>query len=66
MPAISVPILFLLVPLALVLAGLGVYGFLWAVRSGQYEDVDTPAVRMLLEDEERNSARKARAGKTDS
>jgi cbb3-type cytochrome oxidase maturation protein len=56
MMAISLPILFVLVPVALLLAGLGVYGFLWAVRSGQYEDVDTPALRLLLEDEETSSA----------
>jgi cbb3-type cytochrome oxidase maturation protein len=44
-------ILFLLVPLAIVLAGAGVLAFRWAVRSGQYDDVDTPAIRMLLDDE---------------
>ena len=51
--AISLPILFLLVPIALALAGAGVYGFLWAVRNGQYEDVDTPSIRLILEDEEK-------------
>lgn len=25
--------------------------FLWAVRSGQYDDAETPAMRMLFEDE---------------
>ena len=44
-------VLYLLVPLALVLAGAGVAAFLWAVRSGQFDDVDTPALRVLLEDE---------------
>lgn len=44
-------ILYLLVPLALVLAGVAVGGFLWAVRNGQYDDVETPAIRLLLEDE---------------
>ncbi len=53
MMAISLPILFLLVPMALLLAGAGVFGFMWAVRSGQYEDVDTPALRPLLEEEDR-------------
>ena len=53
MMAISLPILFVLIPVALLLAGIGVYGFTWAVRSGQYEDVDTPALRPLLEDEEK-------------
>jgi cbb3-type cytochrome oxidase maturation protein len=54
MPAVSIPILFLLVPVALLLAGAGVYGFLWAVRTGQYDDVDTPAVRVLLDDEDQS------------
>jgi cbb3-type cytochrome oxidase maturation protein len=44
-------ILYLLVPLALLLAAAGVWGFLWAVRTNQYDDVQTPAIRMLLDDE---------------
>lgn len=43
-------VLYLLIPAALVLAGLGVLGFRWAVRSGQYDDVNTPALRMLMDD----------------
>lgn len=45
-------VLYLLVPLALILAGAGVLGFRWAVRSGQFDDVETPALRVLLDDEE--------------
>lgn len=45
-------VLYVLVPLALVLAGVAVYGFLWAVQNGQYEDVHTPALRVLLDDED--------------
>lgn len=45
-------VLFLLVPLALALAGLGVWGFWWAVKSGQFDDVETPALRILLDDED--------------
>jgi len=44
-------ILLLLVPLAIVLAGLGAAAFWWAVRDGQFDDVETPAIRMLLDDE---------------
>ena len=41
----------------LILASLGVavaflLGFVWAVRSGQYEDTLTPSLRMLAEDAE--------------
>jgi cbb3-type cytochrome oxidase maturation protein len=44
-------ILYLLVPLALVLAGAGVYAFYWSVSSGQYDDTSTPALRVLMDDE---------------
>jgi len=43
-------ILYLLVPLALLLAGAAVYGFYWSVRDGQYDDTETPAIRILLDD----------------
>jgi cbb3-type cytochrome oxidase maturation protein len=45
-----VTILFALVPLALALLGLAIAAFLWAVRAGQFDDLDTPAVRILLDD----------------
>src|SRR5690606_2177636 len=38
-------VLYLLVPLAIVLAAVGVAAFLWAVRNGQFDDVETPALR---------------------
>ena len=44
-------ILYLLVPAAVLLAAIGVAAFAWAVRSGQFDDVDTPPVRALLDDE---------------
>lgn len=44
-------ILYVLVPLALLLAALAVYAFFWAARSGQFDDVRTPALRILLDDE---------------
>ena len=44
-------ILFALIPLAIALLGLAVWAFFWAVRAGQFDDLDTPAVRILLDDE---------------
>ena len=44
-------ILYILVPLALLLGTGAVLLFLWAVRDGQFEDLETPAVRVLLPDE---------------
>ena len=43
-------ILYLLVPLALLLAGISVVAFRWATQSGQFDDMDSPAVRMLDDD----------------
>ena len=42
---------FVLLPLALLIAGIAVALFVWAVRSGQFDDLDTPAVRILFDDE---------------
>ena len=43
-------IIFLLIGISLIVALLFLSAFLWAVRSGQYEDTYTPAVRMLFEE----------------
>jgi len=45
-------VLYIVLPLAIVLAGAGLAAFLWAVRKGQFVDLDTPAVRMLFDDDE--------------
>ncbi len=44
-------ILLFLVPLALALGLLALMAFLWALRSGQYEDLDGAAVRVLSDDD---------------
>lgn len=36
-----------LIPIALSLGGLGLVAFLWALKSGQYEDLDGASWRML-------------------
>ncbi len=43
--------LYLLIPLALVLLALSVWAFVWAVRRGQFDDLDSPAVQILLDDD---------------
>ena len=45
-------IVYVLLPLSLLLALGGLAAWFWAVRSGQFEDLDTPAMRALLDDEE--------------
>ena len=47
-------IIFLLIGISLVVALLFLGAFLWAVRSGQYEDTYTPAVRMLFDDADKD------------
>ena len=44
-------ILLLLIPLSLVLLGAALWAFVWAVRGGQYEDLDTPALDILVDDD---------------
>ncbi len=52
-------IVYLLVPLALLLAGLAVAAFVWSARRGQLDDLVTPALRMLHDDDEGPSAKPA-------
>jgi len=47
-----VNILLWLIPAALLLGLLGLLGFLWALKSGQFEDLDGAAHRILFEDED--------------
>ncbi len=42
-------ILFLL-PIAIILGGSFIVFFIWATKTGQYDDLDSPAKRMLFED----------------
>jgi len=48
-------VIFLLIPLSIVLGACFLGGFIWAVRSGQYEDTCTPSMRLLLDDPDPNS-----------
>ena len=43
-------ILFVLIPLAILLLAFAVWAFFWAVRAGQFDDLDTPPVRILLDE----------------
>ncbi|MBN8225809.1 MAG: cbb3-type cytochrome oxidase assembly protein CcoS [Xanthomonadales bacterium] len=44
-------ILLVLIPLSLVLLGLAVAAFVWAVKRGQFDDLDTPALDILEDDD---------------
>jgi len=40
----------ILLPLALLLGGVFVAAFLWSARTGQYDDLETPRHRLLLDE----------------
>lgn len=44
--------LFIMLPAAIFLGGLGVVFFIWSVRSGQFEDMEGPKYRILFDDDE--------------
>lgn len=44
-------VLFVVLPVALLLAAGAVAGFIWMVRTGQFDDLDTPAARILFDDD---------------
>ena len=44
-------IIYVLIPLGLLLMVLAVAAFFWAVRNGQYDDLESPAWRILLDDD---------------
>ncbi|MCX6162639.1 MAG: cbb3-type cytochrome oxidase assembly protein CcoS [Ignavibacteriae bacterium] len=46
-------VIVVLIGVSIVIAGGFLAAFLWAVKSGQYEDKYTPSVRMLFDDEEK-------------
>lgn len=44
-------VLFIVLPLAILLVAVAVGAYVWSARQGQFDDLDTPAVRMLHDDE---------------
>ena len=44
-------VLYIVVPLALLIVAGAVAAFIWATRSGQFDDLSTPGVRVLFDEE---------------
>ncbi len=44
-------ILYLLIPLGLLLLGAAVAAFFWAVGSGQFDDLESPAMSVIMDDD---------------
>lgn len=54
-------VIFVLLPVAVLLAIAFVVMFVWATRDGQFDDVSTPQVRVLFDDDQADAAKKPRA-----
>lgn len=44
-------ILLLLIPLSMLLVAAAVWALVWGVRNGQFDDMDSPAIDILVDDE---------------
>jgi cbb3-type cytochrome oxidase maturation protein len=44
-------IIYALIPISLLLLALAIGAFFWAIRSGQFDDLDSPARKILLDDD---------------
>ena len=49
-------ILYLLVPISVILVFLIAVTFWWSLRSGQYDDMEGPGYRMLMDDDKKRAA----------
>jgi len=45
-------ILYLLIPVGVLFLGAAIWLFIWSVRNGQYEDLEGPAHRILMDDDD--------------
>jgi cbb3-type cytochrome oxidase maturation protein len=46
-----VSILYLMIPMGIIIVVVAVWAFFWAVDSGQFDDLDSPGWRILLDDD---------------
>jgi cbb3-type cytochrome oxidase maturation protein len=58
-------ILYLLIPLAVGLMVVAIGFFLWTVRTGQYDDLEGPAHRILMDDDDPMIPKNARSSERD-
>lgn len=58
--------LLMLIPVALLLGGAGLAGFMWAMKSGQFDDLDGAASRILFDDDSLPAAKPPAAIKEDN
>lgn len=53
-------VIFIILPLAVIMAGIATFAFITSVRRGQYDDLDSPPWRMLFSDDDRPGDSSAR------
>jgi len=51
-------VLIYLIPIALFLGVLGLAAFIWSLKSGQYDDLDGAAMRILMDEEKDGEQKK--------
>jgi cbb3-type cytochrome oxidase maturation protein len=60
-------VILIMIPAAILLAGLGVWAFIMAAKRGQFDDLDTPAIRAVFDDDDLTSQRtKAQGGQKEN
>lgn len=59
-------ILYLLIPLGLLLLGAAIWAFFWAVGSGQFDDLDSPAWSVVMDDDKAPKKTSSRKDPTDA
>ncbi|MCP1727501.1 cbb3-type cytochrome oxidase maturation protein [Natronospira proteinivora] len=52
-------IIFVSIPIGIILVALAIAAFFWAVRSGQYDDLDSPAYSILMDEDREERQRRA-------
>ncbi len=45
-------IIYLLIPIAIILVSVAIWAFFWSVKQGQFDDLESPAHRILFEDDD--------------
>lgn len=58
--------LFILIPIAIIFVAIAVSIFFWAVKNGQYEDLDTESKRILFDDENPKKQKPSSNGKKEN
>ncbi len=56
-------VIYIALPIALMLGGAGLAACIYCIRAGQYEDLDSPPFRILIEDKEKQKSVLPRSGK---